>query len=88
MTAEKAMQVRRNPETEDVDNEELHKVIDEALEKQIPKKPIICSDRRKTDYKCTCGHILYKVYELGTAMGNKFNYCEHCGQALDWSDTK
>ena len=40
MTPQEAMKIRKNPHFEDVDNEELSRCIDEALEKQIPKKPI------------------------------------------------
>lgn len=46
-----------------------------ALEKQIPKKP-------KTNdsyiiYICPCCNNLIKLCK---------NYCEYCGQKLDWSD--
>jgi len=58
----------------------------EALEKQIPKKPIpIYSNRTPHNiisYKCpNCGNH---------SLGNNeyiFACCEDCGQALDWSDT-
>lgn len=44
----------------------------EALEKQIPKKPI-------EDYYCpSCNAIAGKTY----------HYCWCCGQALDWSSDK
>lgn len=46
-----------------------------ALEKQIPKKPNIYN---KFERHCECGAIL-KTYQ---------NYCNDCGQALDWSDTE
>ena len=56
----------------------------EALEKQIPKKPIK-SDRQEIrytlEYDCpTCGRSF-----TGTGFAD---YCYHCGQALDWSDDK
>ena len=46
-----------------------------ALEKQIPKKP-------KTNdsyimYICPCCNNFIKLCK---------NYCEYCGQKLDWSD--
>jgi len=37
MTFEEVKKIRENPTMADVDNEELHKLIDIALEKQIPK---------------------------------------------------
>ena len=54
----------------------------EALEKQIPKKPIK-SDRQEIRYTLTydcptCGRQF-----TGTGFAD---YCYHCGQALDWSD--
>jgi len=52
----------------------------EALEKQIPKKPVlddIQHVRYTMNYKCTaCG---------GKFTGRGFaDYCYHCGQKLDW----
>lgn len=84
MTPQEAMEIRKNPHFEDVDNEELSRCIDEALEKQIPKKPIK-SDRQEIrytlEYDCpTCGRSF-----TGTGFAD---YCYHCGQALDWGDDK
>lgn len=54
----------------------------EALEKQIPKKPVhIGGDGiRYTDlYRCpNCGQGF-----TGTGIAD---YCYHCGQKLDWSE--
>ena len=47
----------------------------EALEKQIPQKPKAI-DRYEL-YICTCCNNLIKLCK---------NYCEYCGQKLDWSD--
>lgn len=48
----------------------------EALEKQIPKKPY----RHDADYyvcpNCDC-QVVWQWFE---------SYCEHCGQAIDWSE--
>ncbi len=53
----------------------------ESLEKQIPKKPIYVENITLTDvYKCPC----CKKRFTGTSIAE---YCYHCGQALDWSDT-
>ena len=50
----------------------------EALEKQIPKKPI--DNEECKWFECpTCGMIVARYYN-GTA-----HHCE-CGQAIDWSD--
>ena len=82
MTPQEALKIRKNPHFEDVDNEELSRCINEALEKQIPKKPIK-SDRQEIRYTLTydcptCGRQF-----TGTGFAD---YCYHCGQALDWSD--
>lgn len=54
----------------------------EALEKQIPKKPILDKEqtmRYVTTYTCpACGK--------GFTGAKVCSYCYHCGQALDWSD--
>ncbi len=54
----------------------------EALEKQIPKKPIISEEQ----------HIRYVTTFECPACNGKFTgfgvakYCYRCGQALDWSE--
>lgn len=63
---------RRNSKTQDM---EKAKIIVEALEKQIPKKP-------KDDgwlYCPVCGKDV---------CVEKPKHCSVCGQALDWSDTE
>lgn len=54
----------------------------QALEKQIPKKPIKSKKqvvRYVNTYYCpTC--------ELGITGTNIAKWCYHCGQKLDWSD--
>ena len=47
----------------------------EALEKQIPKKPK--TDDRYVMYICPWCNDFVKV---------SHNYCQNCGQKLDWSD--
>ena len=54
----------------------------QALEKQIPKKPIKSENqvvRYVNTYYCpTC--------ELGITVTNIAKWCYHCGQKIDWSD--
>lgn len=59
----------------------------EAIEKQIPKKPIQQSTDEKTHYKCVCGKISMTVYTDGIRQGYTPNYCPTCGQKLDWSES-
>jgi hypothetical protein len=83
MTFEDAKRIRQNPTAEDCDNKELARLIDIALEKQIPKKPnVIGFEQNKlissVHYSCSaCDRLL-----------SRYKYCPECGQALDWSDTE
>ena len=56
----------------------------EALEKQIPKKPIYHGDGYSD------GELVYDMVECPTCDNDDFevgcNHCPKCGQALDWSD--
>ena len=56
----------------------------EALEKQIPKKPI---EDGYYDEPCVCPNCGSNV--INEADNDyRFNCCYRCGQALDWSDTE
>ena len=59
-------------------NREAKQMAINALEKQMPKKPIYDNDNyHRTGYRCpNCNNT--------NPWGYKF--CKHCGQALDWSD--
>lgn len=62
-----------------------------ALEKQIPKKPYKTKEpisQKQNDYYCSvCKRYLGDDMELKHACLQP-EYCQHCGQALDWSDTE
>ena len=64
-----------------------------ALEKQIPKKLIIdnrnCHYVDYKDYICPCceKRIITKI-DGDFLAGRKQNYCDECGQAINWSDIK
>ena len=61
----------------DVDAEPLKLAI-KALERQIPKKPIYGA----ANIKCpNCGATLLYYFHLF-----KIDYCDECGQRLDWSE--
>ena len=54
----------------------------EALEKQIPKKPIKSENqvvRYVNTYYCP-------ICNLGITGTNIAKWCYHCGQKIDWSD--
>lgn len=50
-----------------------------ALEKQIPKKPIFYAH----DYYCSVCNSLVGNNEF---EWKRLKYCDNCGQKLDWSD--
>lgn len=72
----------------------------EALEKQIPKKPL----KRSFDYSELKGKSYYENYDDflcpsckkriisningGWVAGRRQKYCDKCGQALDWEGIK
>lgn len=80
-------QVYRN--TDDFEmriSKDCYKLIIEALEKQIPKKPIDAGYY----YMCPCCR-----YDLGVSDDDIFiyelstpKYCSNCGCALDWPEVK
>ena len=56
-----------------------------ALEKQIPKKVILGYDEQ--DSIC-CPNCKGELLSMDWYDHWKCNYCEVCGQALDWSEEK
>lgn len=58
----------------------IHKAI-EALEKQIPKKPIKWADKILICPNCARAEYIKKIDILDT-------YCGFCGQAIDWSEVE
>lgn len=70
MTFEDVKRVRENPTIDDVDNTELSKMIDIAIQKQIPQRVY-----RAFKGICECGKAIYP----------HMNYCNNCGQKLEWS---
>lgn len=65
---------------------ELMNITVEALEKQIPKKPI--ENRFPWAICPVCGGSVYLKNVQEHIQNEEITYCEHCGQALDWSDTE
>lgn len=60
-----------------------------ALEKKIPKKPVMKPyfEDMEEEYLCcpTCGEIL--TDRIPNENKNFYFHCLNCGQAFDWSDT-
>ena len=59
------------------------KVAIKALEKQIPKKPNIHGYREGREINA----ISYTCPVCNNHIGRD-NFCKHCGNAIDWSDTE
>lgn len=54
----------------------------EAVEKQIPKKPI--RDTKQWATCPACGGVVSKSNIWEHIVEKEATFCEHCGQALDW----
>ena len=94
MTFEDVKRIRKNPIAESCDILELHNLIDIAIEKQIPKKPIYVDTRfRNHGRHISDGSSLDKCYKCPNCNSHIFHIfdgekcCVHCGQALDWGDS-
>ncbi len=60
--------------------------VHELKERYTKKKPDENGCPEKTHYKCpNCGYISLTIYADGYCLGNMPNYCEQCGQKIDWS---
>ena len=71
------------------DYEEALEIGIQALEKQIPKKPIFNCNLSDTSslFHCECGHTIKVSHDIGIMDNNNApNYCSRCGCRLDWSD--
>lgn len=79
MTYEDVKRIRINPTAKAVDNKELSKMIDIAVDRQIPKKPIP-DDAIDGMFCCPGCECWFNGYFQP-------HHCR-CGQALDWSDEK
>lgn len=63
--------------------DEWFDVVDKALEKQMPKKPIQHGKSGDDDcwFECpVCTEYITGYFECDD------NYCVNCGQAIDWSE--
>lgn len=87
MTIQKALEIIKNemPYESGVINEALN-IVENAVKKQIPKKPYKTKEHKQSDWYCS----ICKCY-LGDDMELKYaclqpKFCEHCGQRIDWSE--
>lgn len=87
MTPQEAIKTLKREYLGDSEYMELAKQMGaKALEKQIPKKPL---ENRYPWCVCpACAGSVYVEKVQEHIQNNENTYCEHCGQALDWSDTE
>jgi hypothetical protein len=76
MTYEDVKAIRDNPTAEACDLKELQRLINEAIEKQIPKKVIKSSIHGLGESCPNCKSEVKGMYF----------YCTACGQAIDWNE--
>ena len=76
MTYEEVKAIRKNPTAEAYDIKELQRLIDIAIDKQIPKPPIkIIRENFMIKYYCPiCNNDEIRGCD----------YCSRCGKKLDW----
>lgn len=60
---------------------EVDKIKLEALEKQIPKKPLFGTVHNDTAYYCSSCKNFIGFYDTRI-----YEYCHNCGQKLDWGE--
>lgn len=100
----KGRQISRETLSECISKEtliEYRKVVCQALEKQICKKPItkniVCGDMNYKRFYCpNCKKLIVTkvsddfdeelIDENGFAIEEPHKYCDDCGKALDWGD--
>ena len=87
MTEQEAINVMKKYTEEPISKVviEAHQMAIEALEKQIAKKPNLWGDGYAD------GELVYDMYtcpncEVNDEIENASDYCQNCGQKLDWSE--
>lgn len=92
MTTQKAFEIIKDemPYESGVINEALN-MVENAVEKQIPKKlKVEKVGRFGLALLCpSCENQVAMIWDSVLRKGKyKQSYCDNCGQALDWSDVK
>lgn len=83
MTFEDVKRIRENPEAAACDDEELHRLIDVAIDKQIPGKP--SKGERGLNAHCPdCGASVFGIHGAQQRINGGITFCEVCGKAITW----
>ena len=85
MTPEEAYEwlyIHYIPRGDDINQDDAISTALKALRKQMPKKP---NGEHYTRMKCpSCNHRIPSG--LGSSSRRRDNWCNYCGQRIDWSD--
>lgn len=93
MTPERAIEILNPEHREHYDSietvNEACRMGMESLKKQIPKKPLVL--KNDEDIKIGAGTwgagvTVYQCSRCNSFISRSSDYCNKCGQALDWSD--
>lgn len=71
------------------DDYKANDMVIQALERQIPKKPIFDYNLSDTlsKFHCECGNTIKVSHDVGIMDNNNApNYCSKCGCRLDWRE--
>lgn len=95
MTTERAIEILDPTHREHYDSletaNEACRMGMQALEKQLPKKPIVnseiyhCADYEELICPCCKSRIIARI-DGEFIAGKKQKYCQECGQRIDWSE--
>lgn len=88
MTYEEVKRIRNSPSSEDVDNDELSRMIDKAIDKQIPKKPYEETIATEEGYMTKKRSFFFCCPNCFCHLNENQKHCDDCGQKLDWSDSE
>ena len=62
-----------------------YEFIKTAIEKQIPKKPVLHQDEYYyEDFTLVCPNCAKQIVNVWSKREYKPRFCHYCGQALDW----
>lgn len=58
---------------------------EEALDKQIPERPVVLNKKGSKHFYCVaCGMRLVSEINGELLAGRKTRFCPNCGQTIDW----
>ncbi len=94
MTAERAIEILDPTHREHYDSLETVQTACrmgmQALEKQIPKKPVSINDDSigcfNDDKKLACPNCKKPIINVWSKSKYNPHFCHYCGQALDWNE--